>query len=130
MAISQTRSKHRAAHQRQILRRRRDVITGRTISGLAKRGVPMFYVKSGQTLAVGGAEAGEAAYQEYNTDHYHAASDEYSEDWDWAGVMQDLNLYFQLARALGDNGEWPNWNEGDEFRAVRDASCASDDEGC
>ncbi|KLI64659.1 M28 family metallopeptidase [Aurantiacibacter marinus] len=97
---------------------------------LAKRGVPMFYIKSGQTLSEGGAEAGEAAYEEYNTNHYHAASDEYSEDWDWTGVMQDLNLYFSLARALGDTGEWPNWNEGDEFRAIRDASCASDNEGC
>lgn len=97
---------------------------------LAKRGVPMFYVKSGQTLSEGGAEAGEAAYQDYNTNHYHAASDEYSEDWDWAGVMQDLELYFLLARALGDTGDWPNWNEGDEFRATRDQSCASDDAGC
>ncbi|MBH5321279.1 M28 family peptidase [Aurantiacibacter sediminis] len=97
---------------------------------LAKRGVPMFYVKSGQTLSEGGAEAGEAAYQDYNTNHYHAASDEYSEDWDWAGVMQDLELYFMLARALGDTGEWPNWNEGDEFRATRDESCALRDDGC
>ncbi|WP_340588328.1 M28 family metallopeptidase [Erythrobacter alti] len=98
---------------------------------LAKRGVPMFYIKSGQTLTEGGAEAGEAGYQDYNTNHYHAASDEYSEDWDWAGVMQDLDLYFRLARALGDTGEWPNWNEGDEFRAIRDQSCASDaNAGC
>ena len=97
---------------------------------LAKRGVPMFYVKSGQTLSEGGAEAGEAAYEDYNTNHYHAASDEYSEDWDWAGVMQDLDLYFRLARALGNSGEWPNWLEGDEFRATRDASCARAETGC
>ncbi len=97
---------------------------------LAKRGVPMFNVKSGQTLVEGGAEAGEAAYQDYNTNHYHAASDEYSEDWDWAGVAQDLELYFMLARALGDTGAWPNWYEGDEFRAARDASCASAETGC
>ncbi len=97
---------------------------------LAKRGVPMFYVKSGQTLVEGGAEAGEAAYEDYNTNRYHAPGDEYSEDWDWAGVMQDLDLYFRLARALGDTGDWPTWYEGDEFRAVRDASCAADDGGC
>lgn len=97
---------------------------------LAKRGVPMFYVKSGQTLTEGGAEAGDAAYEDYNTHRYHAAGDEYSEDWDWAGVVQDLELYFLLARALGNRGEWPNWNEGDEFRAIRDESCAASNEGC
>ncbi len=97
---------------------------------LAKRGVPMFYVKSGQTLVEGGSEAGEAAYLDYNTNRYHAAGDEYSDSWDWAGVMQDLDLYFRLARALGETGNWPNWNAGDEFRSIRDSSCASASTGC
>jgi hypothetical protein len=25
---------------------------------------------------------------------------------------------------------WPNWNEGDEFRAIRDESCKADAKGC
>jgi hypothetical protein len=25
---------------------------------------------------------------------------------------------------------WPNWNEGDEFKGVRDADCAASDAGC
>ncbi|QZH76214.1 MAG: M28 family peptidase [Erythrobacter sp.] len=97
---------------------------------LAKRGVPMFYVKSGETLVEGGFAAGQAAYQDYNTNRYHAPGDEYDESWDWAGVMQDLDLYLRLARALGNSDDWPNWNAGDEFRAIRDASCAAEAAGC
>jgi hypothetical protein len=25
---------------------------------------------------------------------------------------------------------WPNWNDGDEFRGVRDESCKAADKGC
>lgn len=97
---------------------------------LAKRGVPMFYIKSGQTLVEGGFTAGQAAFLDYNSNRYHAPGDEYDENWNWAGVMQDLDLYFRLARALGDSNDWPNWNAGDEFRSIRDAACAPADAAC
>ncbi|RJY09484.1 M28 family peptidase [Aurantiacibacter aquimixticola] len=97
---------------------------------LVKRGVPMFYVKSGLDLVDGGTAAGEAAEDAYRADAYHAPGDEYDPNWNWDGIMQDLDLYFRLARALGNTPDWPNWYEGDEFRAIRDASCASSPAGC
>ncbi len=97
---------------------------------LVKRGVPMFYVKSGLDLVNGGMAAGEAAEAEYRANAYHGPDDEYDEEWDWSGLMQDLDLYFHLARDLASTRDWPEWNEGDEFRAVRQASCAASDEGC
>ncbi|MCB2067259.1 MAG: M28 family peptidase [Erythrobacter sp.] len=97
---------------------------------LAKRGVPMLYVKSGETLVNGGMAAGEAWYADYNAHRYHGPDDEYDESWDWAGVMRDLDLFFALGEALGNGSDWPNWNVGDEFRGVRDASCAASAEGC
>jgi Zn-dependent M28 family amino/carboxypeptidase len=97
---------------------------------LAKRGVPMLYVKSGETLVVGGMAAGGAWYADYNGNRYHGPEDEYDESWDWAGVQQDLEMFFAIGRALGNGRDWPNWNAGDEFRAIRDASCASSSEGC
>lgn len=96
---------------------------------LAKNGVPMFYIKSGQDLLDGGAEAGQAARDAYYAGPYHAPSDEYSEDWDWSGVMQDLELFYRLGRALAQSEGWPNWNEGDEFRRIRDESCKGEG-GC
>lgn len=89
---------------------------------LAKRGVPMFNVGGGDDLVEGGRAAGEAKAREYTEKHYHQPSDEYDPNWDWRGVMQDLQMYYALGRALADSTDWPNWLPGDEFRAARDAS--------
>ncbi|GAA5055958.1 M28 family metallopeptidase [Erythrobacter westpacificensis] len=97
---------------------------------MVKRGVPMFYVKSGLDLVNGGTAAGEAAEAAYRANAYHGPDDEYDPDWDWSGLMQDLDLYYRLARDLASTTDWPEWYEGDEFRAVRQQSCAASPEGC
>ena len=97
---------------------------------MVKRGVPMFYVKSGLDLVDGGTEAGEAMEADYRENRYHGPDDEYDETWEWSGLMQDLDLYYRLARALGNSSDWPAWNEGDEFEAVRLESCAAAETGC
>jgi Zn-dependent M28 family amino/carboxypeptidase len=91
---------------------------------LAKRGVPMFDLKSGQDLVEGGVAAGTAFAASYRATRYHGPDDEYDTSWDWRGPLQDLTLFYRLGRMLADGREWPNWVAGDEFRAVRDASCA------
>jgi Zn-dependent M28 family amino/carboxypeptidase len=91
---------------------------------LAKRGVPMFYVDSGQDLIDGGREAGEAWERAYRENAYHGPDDEYDPDWNWSGAMQDLELFYRLGRMLAESGDWPNWYPDDEFRRIRDASCA------
>ena len=97
---------------------------------LAKLGVPMLYFKPGDDLVEGGREAGAAWHKQYNDRAYHAPGDEYDPAWNWNGVMQDLALYLRIGRMLGDSGDWPQWNEGDEFRAVRERSCAAAEGGC
>lgn len=97
---------------------------------LAKNGVPMYYVKSGQDLVKGGREAGQAAFDAYYAGPYHSPSDEYDESWDWSGIMKDLDLFYRLGRTLAQSEEWPNWNADDEFRRIRDESCAASDKGC
>ena len=91
---------------------------------LAKLGVPMFDFSRGTDLFVGGKEAGEAASQDYTNNRYHQPSDEYSESWDWSGILEDVTLSYRLGRMLADSDAWPNWHEGDEFRAIRDQSRA------
>lgn len=88
----------------------------------AKHGVPMIYVKGGEDLLDGGIEAGAAIARDYTQNRYHGPKDEFDENWDWAGVMADLAVYYGVARALAETDDWPNWNVGDEFRAARDAS--------
>ncbi|MCP5384834.1 MAG: M28 family peptidase [Altererythrobacter sp.] len=95
----------------------------------AKQGVPMLYVDGGEDLVDGGTEAGAALAAEYREQRYHGPKDEFDENWDWSGVMQDLQLFYHIGRMLAMSTSWPNWNEGDEFKATRDASCEAG-EGC
>lgn len=97
---------------------------------LAKRGVPMFNVERSGDLVDGGTAAGEKAAQDYTDNRYHAPADEYSESWDWSGITQDVELFYDLGRTLADGTMWPNWRQGDEFRAIRDKACAAATKGC
>ena len=96
----------------------------------AKRGVPMLYIDGGEDLVEGGREAGAAVAKDYTENRYHGPKDEFNEDWDWSGVMGDLNLFYRLGRMMGMSTSWPNWNDGDEFRATRDADCERSEAGC
>jgi Zn-dependent M28 family amino/carboxypeptidase len=82
----------------------------------------MVYFEGGDDLIIGGKAAAKAAADDYEKNRYHAPGDEFDENWDWSGVMSDLKLYYRVGRMLAMTNAWPNWNEGDEFRAVRDKS--------
>jgi Zn-dependent M28 family amino/carboxypeptidase len=96
---------------------------------LAKRGVPMFYIDSGQDLIDGGRAAGAAWEQAYRDKAYHQPDDEYDPSWNWAGVVDDLWVFYRLGRTLAETRDWPNWYPQDEFRRIRDTSCAPEG-GC
>jgi Zn-dependent M28 family amino/carboxypeptidase len=91
---------------------------------LARQGVPMLYPKLGEDLAKGGPAAGAAAAANYRAHRYHQPSDEYDPGWDWSGALHELGIFYQIGRELADSTDWPNWNSGDEFRAIRDRSRA------
>ncbi len=95
----------------------------------AKRGVPMLYVDGGEDLEDGGVEAGAAWAKDYTENHYHGPQDEFDESWDWSGALKDLQLFYRLGRMMAMSGSWPNWVEGDEFKAARDTSCEGEG-GC
>ncbi|OZA92378.1 MAG: peptidase M28 [Erythrobacter sp. 34-65-8] len=96
----------------------------------AKRGVPMLYLDGGEDLIEGGVEAGQKIAKDYRDNRYHGPKDEFDESWSWDGVMADLQLYYRIGRMLASSTSWPNWVEGDEFKATRDESCAASDSGC
>jgi Zn-dependent M28 family amino/carboxypeptidase len=89
---------------------------------LAKMGVPMLYGRGGEDLVNGGPEAGRAAAQDYRANRYHGVEDEYNPNWDWAGALTDIGIYYNVGRALATSREWPNWYPTDAFRAIRDRS--------
>jgi Zn-dependent M28 family amino/carboxypeptidase len=89
---------------------------------LAKQGVPMIYLKGGEDLRNGGTAAGKAWFKDYTENRYHAPSDEIDAITNWDGMLADLRLYYAVGRMLAMTDAWPNWNDGDEFRGVRDKS--------
>lgn len=88
---------------------------------LAKKGVPAHYGSAGQGNIAHGEEWSRAQSDAWTAEHYHQTSDEYSEDWDLAGAMQDISVWFRIGLELAYSNDWPQWNEGTEFKAVRDS---------
>lgn len=89
---------------------------------LSKKGVPILYAKGGNDHIEHGREWGAAQRAEYNRCCYHKVQDEWRDDFDLRGAQQDLFLYFRVGNELANSRQWPNWYEGNEFRAIRDAS--------
>jgi len=88
---------------------------------LAKHGVPMLYADGGEDLREGGTEAGQAAGEDYRANRYHGPADEYSADWPMDGMIENVELFYEVGSRLANSDNWPNWYEGNEFRALRDA---------
>ncbi|MGD8325887.1 MAG: M28 family metallopeptidase [Sphingomonadales bacterium] len=93
---------------------------------LAKVGVPMLYAEAGVDHVEHGREWGQSKADEYTKNDYHQPSDEYREDWDLAGAVEDVQLLYAVGNDLANSSEWPNWYENAEFRKIRDASRAGD----
>ena len=88
----------------------------------ARHGVPMLYAEGGSEHAELGPEYLAAKNDEYLKNRYHSPRDEVQDDWDLRGVVQDIELYFAIGLEVADSDAWPNWFEGNEFRAIRDHS--------
>jgi len=88
----------------------------------AKVGVPALYAESGEDNVEFGREYGAAQAQDYTDNRYHQPSDEYDPNWDMAGAAEDLLLYFNITSRLANETGFPQWYEGNEFKAIRDAS--------
>ena len=89
---------------------------------LAKKGVPMLYASGGMDLVNGGVAAGREAAHAYTTEYYHKPGDEYSEDWDLSGAEQDINALYAVGLGIANSSDWPQWYDGNEFKAIRQAS--------
>jgi Zn-dependent M28 family amino/carboxypeptidase len=86
----------------------------------AKAGVPALYAKGGSDLVEGGLEAGNVANEDYGK-RYHQPSDEIHEGWRWDGIVEDLQAVYGVGHDLATGNSWPNWREGNPFKAARDA---------
>ena len=94
---------------------------------LAKIGVPGVYLHSGVHVIGKPAGYGKQKLAEWVEKIYHQPSDEYREDWDLTGALEDIRLLYHVGRQVADQPKMPAWAEGDEFEAARKASLQSVD---
>ena len=87
----------------------------------AKGGVPSLYIEHGRKYRNRPEGWGQAIQEEFTAQRYHAPSDEFSSDFVFEGAVQEGLLVFRTAWDIAQDGAWPTWNEGQEFKAARDA---------
>jgi len=93
----------------------------------AKQGVPILYAGGGTVDRVRGAEYVKQRRADFIANYYHAPTDEIQDDWDTEAAIEDLRLYYEIGRRIAFSDQWPQWREGNEFRAIREASLSARD---
>ncbi len=86
----------------------------------AKFGVPALYPKEGIDHVDHGEDWTREHVARHTAERYHQTTDEYDPSWDLRGMRDDVQLLFTVGYRLAQSRAWPNWREGEEFRAARD----------
>lgn len=81
----------------------------------AKVGVPSISLKEGNDYLGHSKEWGAEQFKAYNTAHYHQPSDEYSDTWDFRGLLQETEIAMAIGRRISDMDQKPRFNANDEF---------------
>jgi Zn-dependent M28 family amino/carboxypeptidase len=87
----------------------------------ARKGVPALYAKGGNDLLEGGTEAGKAAAADYVANRYHKPADEFDPNWNYDGVIEDLNALYEVGHRIAAGDTRPQWKDGSEFKAAGEA---------
>ena len=81
----------------------------------AKVGVPSISLKEGDDYIGHPKGWGEKKFKEYNEAHYHQPSDEYHDDWNFRGMIQEADFALAIGRRVADMNAMPKFNADDEF---------------
>jgi Zn-dependent M28 family amino/carboxypeptidase len=86
----------------------------------SKLGVPSLYTGGGKDFIGKPADFGRQKKDNYTAHHYHQVSDEVDPNWDLSGAVQDVDLLFEVGYQVANDGKFPEWKPGTEFKAKRD----------
>ena len=81
----------------------------------AKVGVPSISLKEGNDYVGHTKEWGAEQFKAYNTAHYHQPSDEYSDSWDFRGMLQETEIAMAIGMRIANDPAMPRFNPNDEF---------------
>jgi Zn-dependent M28 family amino/carboxypeptidase len=93
---------------------------------LAKKGVPALSAGGGSMILNAEQEKIATKVKALVAKCYHQTCDEYNENFGWASMKAELQLFFEVGYLLGNSHDWPNWHEGTEFKAARDVMRANE----
>ncbi len=86
---------------------------------LARVGVPALGMDAGTDFIGREPGWGVAQVEAYTAQNYHQPSDEFRDDWNFDGMIQDAQFAFWFGLIVANAAQMPAWNAGDEFEAVR-----------
>ena len=88
----------------------------------AKYGVPVVLARSGRSY-LDPVEVKAHRDNYYNgKSTYHQPSDEYHDWWNVSGSLEDIYLFYGIGLRLANDGYFPKWNDGIDYKAVREKS--------
>lgn len=85
----------------------------------AKIGVPALYLKGGVKFRDRPEGWGPDTLKAYTQMTYHQPNDEYDENWNFDGMIEDSIVAFLSGLEVAETPELPVWVPGDEFEAAR-----------
>ncbi len=86
----------------------------------AKEGVPALDPDPGTNYIGKPPDYGKQKRDYYTEHDYHKPSDEVKPDWDLAGAVEDLQVFFEIGVNVSNTNDIPVWKPGTEFKAKRD----------
>ncbi|GEA10415.1 M28 family metallopeptidase [Alteromonas sp. KUL49] len=85
----------------------------------AKQGVPALYAQGGSEPI----DEETAAYRKRMNvivrGCYHQVCDEYRDDWDLGGIIEDTQMFFEVGVDVANAEQWPNWKPTSEFQRAQ-----------
>ena len=90
----------------------------------ARIGVPAMYLDTGTDFVDRPPGWGKEQLDHFTEVDYHQPSDEYSDSWNFDGMVEDALLGYWTGLAIANADEMPTWTPGDEFEAARKAAIA------
>ena len=82
----------------------------------ANVGIPALYAKSGKKPVDEATAKLRAELAPKLGKCYHGLCDEYSEQWDLSGAVEDMQAFFEVGYELSKENVWPKWSKTSEFK--------------
>lgn len=84
----------------------------------AKVGIPALSIRNGDEYVGKTKEFSDALFAEFNQKHYHQPSDEFRDDWVFDGMVQMLDITFDIGMRISNAPQIPRYKDSDEFSAA------------